>query len=494
MIVAPSASAAKIGRCTWSGDATASASRASSSRDLGPGISVFSSMTRIAATVRAGYRSSRLAPSEALLYRRVVDDWLETLAADPIAQFQAWFDEARSAGLSEPDAAALASVSADGRPSVRMVLVRRVDERGFCFFTNRQSRKARELDGTGHAALVAVQSHSPMQHPAGKNPSGLQFFRPRRHIPVLRVGVGIGEVLAHFKPMLRSSITRKLAMTRWSIPEPLTHLYYSPVYATLTLPQRLAYNRLHLCYMCELYMLFEENFPRFYQRAAESAAVDERIRGQVAELAAAEARHAGWFRALAAQLSPELYANGGGPHFTRVPALAGRLMEKAFLRPRLFPALFWIVMVMEERAVYYANQVAAQAAAIDPQVVRVHEWHVADEAAHLDLDEALISLYWDGNHGWIRRLNGWLIEWVFRELLTTPKRGGIRLVRQWLRECPELAPRRAELEQEMRALGANSRFRASIYSPAIVPRSLERLARWPELRGLRAVLAGESAA
>jgi len=83
-----------------------------------------------------------------------MDEWAEGLAADPIDQYRAWFEEARAVGLGEPDAAALATVAPDGSPSVRMVLVRRVDTRGFCFFTNRESRKAEELDATRRAALV----------------------------------------------------------------------------------------------------------------------------------------------------------------------------------------------------------------------------------------------------------------------------------------------------------------------------------------------------
>jgi pyridoxamine 5'-phosphate oxidase len=83
-----------------------------------------------------------------------MDEWVDGLAADPIEQYRAWFDDARAAGLGEPDAAALASVAPDGVPSVRMVLVRRVDARGFCFFTNRESRKAEELDATHLGALV----------------------------------------------------------------------------------------------------------------------------------------------------------------------------------------------------------------------------------------------------------------------------------------------------------------------------------------------------
>ena len=83
-----------------------------------------------------------------------MDAFLESLDPDPIAQFVLWLDEARGAGLWEPEATALATASADGAPSVRMVLLRRWDERGFCFFTNRESRKGVELAVNPRAALA----------------------------------------------------------------------------------------------------------------------------------------------------------------------------------------------------------------------------------------------------------------------------------------------------------------------------------------------------
>ncbi|HET9980733.1 MAG TPA: pyridoxamine 5'-phosphate oxidase [Ktedonobacterales bacterium] len=73
--------------------------------------------------------------------------------ANPIHQFQAWFDAARAASPFEPNAMALATVGADGRPSVRMVLLKGLDERGFVFYTNYESRKGRELEETPWAAL-----------------------------------------------------------------------------------------------------------------------------------------------------------------------------------------------------------------------------------------------------------------------------------------------------------------------------------------------------
>jgi pyridoxamine 5'-phosphate oxidase len=76
------------------------------------------------------------------------------LAEDPIAQFQEWYAEAEAAGITEPNAMALATVAADGTPSARMVLLRGADERGFVFYTNHGSRKAMELAGNPRAALV----------------------------------------------------------------------------------------------------------------------------------------------------------------------------------------------------------------------------------------------------------------------------------------------------------------------------------------------------
>src|SRR4030095_4232533 len=61
--------------------------------------------------------------------------------ADPVVQFGRWFEQAEQAGLLEPTAMTLATATPDGRPSARMVLLRGFDERGFCFYTNYESRK-----------------------------------------------------------------------------------------------------------------------------------------------------------------------------------------------------------------------------------------------------------------------------------------------------------------------------------------------------------------
>jgi pyridoxamine 5'-phosphate oxidase len=77
----------------------------------------------------------------------------EDLLGDPIEQFGRWFEEAR-AEAPLPEACALATASSDGRPSVRMVLLKDVDARGFSFATSYTSRKGRELAENASAALL----------------------------------------------------------------------------------------------------------------------------------------------------------------------------------------------------------------------------------------------------------------------------------------------------------------------------------------------------
>jgi pyridoxamine 5'-phosphate oxidase len=73
------------------------------------------------------------------------------MSDDPLTRFRGWY---AAAGVDVPEAMALATASADGAPSVRMVLLKQADERGFVFFTNYESRKGRDLAENPRAALL----------------------------------------------------------------------------------------------------------------------------------------------------------------------------------------------------------------------------------------------------------------------------------------------------------------------------------------------------
>ena len=76
------------------------------------------------------------------------------MSEDPIALFDAWYAEARETEINDSNAVALATADADGRPSVRMVLLKGHGPDGFVIYTNRESRKAGELAVNRHAALL----------------------------------------------------------------------------------------------------------------------------------------------------------------------------------------------------------------------------------------------------------------------------------------------------------------------------------------------------
>ena len=82
-----------------------------------------------------------------------MDENHEIVADDPLALFDAWYAEAQKSELNDPNAVALATATSDGRPSVRMVLMKPVGDRRFCFFTNAESRKGTQLAENPRAAM-----------------------------------------------------------------------------------------------------------------------------------------------------------------------------------------------------------------------------------------------------------------------------------------------------------------------------------------------------
>jgi pyridoxamine 5'-phosphate oxidase len=111
----------------------------------------------------------------------------QDVAADPLSQFAAWYSDAGAAGVRLPEAAALATASADGAPSLRMVLVKAFDERGFVFYSNYASLKGTELEINPRAALMfywdplgrQVRITGPVERTSSSESHGYARSRPR---------------------------------------------------------------------------------------------------------------------------------------------------------------------------------------------------------------------------------------------------------------------------------------------------------------------------
>ena len=273
----------------------------------------------------------------------------------------------------------------------------------------------------------------------------------------------------------------------WSVPETITHLYYSPLYQSLSPTERRIYNRLHACFCCEMLVFFEEELPMCYAVAARNAPNG----ADVAAMLESESRHAAMFRRLARNLHPGLY-EPFRYHFLRIPPAILRLLKIPLKHPRLFPLTFWIVLLQEERTVYYSQEIIRHAADLDPQVVETHRRHLDDEKDHLGVDEALLEVYWGRGPAWIRALNARLFRLVVGEFLNAPKRAGVRIIERLVEEVPSLASRKRELIDGLLALAGDTRFHQSLYSRDIVPKTFALFDQHREFRRLGARLRGYS--
>ena len=109
-------------------------------RGIAPDVPEVADAATVLAAMRTDYVQSSLSETDVL--------------ADPIAQFQKWFAEAVNAQVMEPNAMDLSTVSPDGKPSSRIVLIKQFDKRGFTWYTNYHSDKGQHLEHNPHAALL----------------------------------------------------------------------------------------------------------------------------------------------------------------------------------------------------------------------------------------------------------------------------------------------------------------------------------------------------
>ena len=111
----------------------------------------------------------------------------EILAASPFVQFESWMAEAEKAEPNDPNAMVVATANADGRPSLRAILLKGVDDRGFVFYTNKESRKGGELAANPYASLLfhwkslkrQIRIEGPTEHVTDAEADAYYASRPR---------------------------------------------------------------------------------------------------------------------------------------------------------------------------------------------------------------------------------------------------------------------------------------------------------------------------
>ena len=288
-------------------------------------------------------------------------------------------------------------------------------------------------------------------------------------------------------------LTSPVDRTKLFVCPTLTPLYYTPSYGRLSPRQALRYNQLMGMLHNEVITFFETTFAA----SVLGSLSDPASRGSLSPDESAclrqfiddEAQHTAAFRRLNRLSDPARYAEVDRS-ILQVPRAMAAVLRWLTRRPRAFPMVIWVMLVMEERSLEISRRYAAMdPVEVEPHYAAAYRRHSEDEARHVQIDWHLIERVYAGLSRPLRRLNAALLRWFVEGFFLTPARSTLHAVDLLVGEFPELTPIRPRLMREMRALRRDSAYRRMMYSPAVNPITYGLARHFPELAPLRRLMA-----
>ena len=270
------------------------------------------------------------------------------------------------------------------------------------------------------------------------------------------------------------------------IPEEFTPLYHTPSYRVLTEEQRLRYNQFQALYFNEQIIFFETAIGRPVLESLLRASLPLQFSIGLRQFLEEEQQHTEMFRQLNQQCAPQFY-RAGHFYFIQPPRAWMTALNWATQHPRLFPMFVWLMLLQEERSLFYSRKVIAQREELEPYFVKTHRTHLADEVGHVRWDEELIEALWQRANPVLRRVNARLFGWMLREFFNAPKRAQLCVVHELTREFPALSAMEPEMQRQLLALSEDGSYQKSLYSREIAPKSFARFDSSPEFRSLQLV-------
>jgi hypothetical protein len=267
------------------------------------------------------------------------------------------------------------------------------------------------------------------------------------------------------------------------IPEEFTPLYYTPSYRVLTEEQKLRYNQLQALYFNEQIIFFETAIGRKVLEALLHDSLPPQLTNGLRQFLEEEQQHTEMFRRLNQQCAPQFYG-AGHFYFIQPPRAWMVALSWATQHPRLFPMFLWLMLLQEERSLFYSRRVIAQREELEPHFVKTHRTHLADEVGHVRWDEELIEALWQRANPFLRSVNARLFGWMLGEFFNAPKRAQLNVVHELAREFPVLSEVEPEMQRQLLALSEDGCYQMSLYSREIVPRTFARFDESAELQSL----------
>ena len=279
--------------------------------------------------------------------------------------------------------------------------------------------------------------------------------------------------------------------SRWFVCPTLTPLYYTRIYADLSEDEQRRYNQLTALCFNELIAFFEGTFAASVLAALADARhrrLSEELAGCLAEFLADEQQHILWWRQLNRLSAPELYAESDRS-LVRLPALAKKMLAAMTSRPDRFPVVFWIMLALEERSLAMSRScLKMDRGRIEPRYRLLYQQHLKDESRHVQMDWHLIERFYANRSHTLRNANAKLLRVMIGRFFLPPNRSAVRVVKRLVSEHAGLAPRLAEMIQQLKSLGENPDYHEMMYSRTATPITFSLFDQFEELHAMQRVL------
>lgn len=279
--------------------------------------------------------------------------------------------------------------------------------------------------------------------------------------------------------------------SRWFVCPTLTPLYYTRIYQQLSADQRRRYNQLTALGFNELIAFFEGTFAASVLAALADARhrqMNDELADCLARFISDEQRHIAWWRELNRLSEPSWYAKSDG-NMIRISPGARRLLAALTSWPHRFPAVFWVMLALEERSLDISRRcMKMDRDRIEPRYRAIYQQHLKDESQHVQFDWHLIERFYMNRSRAVRWTNAKLLRLLIGRFFLPPTRSAVRVVRRLTVEHPELAPRQPEIIRQLKALRDNPDYHDMMYSPTVTPVTFALFDRFEEMHAMRHVL------
>jgi hypothetical protein len=278
---------------------------------------------------------------------------------------------------------------------------------------------------------------------------------------------------------------------RWFVCPSTTPLYYAPVYHDLNQKQQLRYNQLTAILFNELISFFETEFASSVCAALAATSdreCDAQLKVCLREFVTDERQHVQWWARLSKRSEPDWYSESRSMIF-HVPRVVRGLLSFLTHRPQWFPAVFWIMLALEERSLDISRRcLHMRSSDIEPNYLSAYSDHLKDETRHVHIDWHLIEIYYAKRSRLMRNANARLLISSMAHFFLPPTRSAVRVINRLVSEHNELMPLLPEIKRQLRQLGSDRSYQEMMYSRESTPITFKLFDRFPEMHRIQRFL------